>query len=55
MAMAGQLVEVLLGEAQRAPTDLGMKLAKMSLAANMQAPPGTASANGAGSLVDMVA
>jgi|GEM_PF-1477843 hypothetical protein len=52
--MAGNLVESLLGQAQQSQTDLAMKLARVSMAANLQSPAGNSDASGAGSLVDMV-
>ena len=52
--MAGQLIETVLGQAQQAQTDLAMKLARISLSTNLQTPPGTADASGAGAAVDLV-
>jgi hypothetical protein len=52
---ATQLIQKVLGASQQAQTDLGMKLAKISLASRIQAPPGTADASGSGGLVDGVA
>ena len=53
--LAGSLIEAILGQSQQAQTDLAMKLAKISLSMNLQSPPGTADASGAGSGVDLVA
>jgi len=52
--MAANLIEVVLGQSQQGQTDLAMKLAKISLATNLQSPPGTADASGAGGQVDLV-
>ena len=52
--MAVNLIESLLGKAQQSQTDLAMKLARISLASNLQSPSGTSDASGAGSLVDLV-
>jgi hypothetical protein len=51
-SLAGNLIENVLGRSQQAQTDLAMKLAKVSLAINLQS---TAAVNGAGSIVDSIA
>ena len=53
--LAGSLIESILGQSQQAQTDLAMKLARVSLSMQMQSPPGTADASGAGGRIDMVA
>jgi|SaaInl4_150m_RNA_FD_contig_41_599649_length_489_multi_2_in_0_out_0_1 hypothetical protein len=53
--LAGSLIESILGQSQQAQTDLAMKLARVSLSMQMQSPPGTADASGAGGSIDMVA
>lgn len=52
--MAGNLIESLLGQAQQSQTDLAMKLARVSMATNLQSPAGTSDASGAGSMVDLM-
>ncbi len=50
-SMAGNLIQSVLGQSQQAQTELAMKLARLSLATNVQS---TTTINGAGSLVDVV-
>lgn len=52
--VSGQLVEAVLGQSQRAQTDMAMKLAKLSLQQNLQSPTNTASVNGQGGGLDVV-
>ncbi len=51
---AGQLIDALLGQSQQSQTALAMKLAKVSLASKVQAPPNTSAASGAGGRVDLL-
>ena len=50
-SMAGNLIQSVLGQSQQTQTELAMKLARLSLATNVQS---TTTINGAGSLVDVV-
>jgi len=50
-SMAAQLIESVLGASQRAQTDLAMKLAKISLASQVN----TSAVSGSGAAIDMVA
>jgi hypothetical protein len=52
--VAGHLVETVLGQSQRAQTDMAMKLAKISLQQSLQSPPSTASVSGQGGGLDVV-
>ena len=51
---AANLIQMVLGQSQQAQTELALKMARLSLAANVQSPSGTADASGAGGLVDVV-
>ena len=53
--LAGNLIQSILGQSQQAQTELAMKLAKVSLSVQLQSPPGTADASGAGGSIDLVA
>ena len=53
--LAGNLIESILGLSQQAQTELAMKLARVSLSMQVQSPPGTSGASGAGGSIDMVA
>ncbi len=53
--LAGNLIQSILGQSQQAQTDLAMKLAKVSLSMQLQSPPGTSGASGAGGSIDLVA
>jgi hypothetical protein len=50
-SLAGNLIESVLGKSQQAQTDLAMKMAKISMAANIS----TAAVNGTGGMVDAIA
>ena len=53
--LAGNLIQSILGQSQQAQPELAMKLAKFSLSMQLQSPPGTADASGAGGGLDLVA
>ena len=50
-SLAGDLIASVLGRSQQAQTELAMKMARISMAANIS----TAAVNGTGSMVDAVA
>ena len=52
--MAGNLIESVLGQAQNAQIEMVMKLARLSLQTQLQAPASTADVTGMGSAVDVV-